>query len=137
VALDQIMPGRYDQVALAGAALAGVIDFGPYPKPHWRQTLLEHIHLSMTLPHHEIKSILVLEHRTCGAYKQFGLLTDASSEQDEKDEHDLQTRRFAELVEAIFPKAHLYIDSYLLGIEPVKAKDAGKPLIERLHRSAR
>ena len=111
-ALDKILPGRYDQLVLAGAALAGVIDFGVYPKPHWSQTLLEHIHLSMTLPHHEIKSILVLEHKTCGAYKQFGLISDDSSDQDEEDEHKLQVDRFANLVKATFPRARLLVASY-------------------------
>ena len=135
-ALDRILPGRYDQVVLAGAALAGVIDFGKEPKPHWSRTLLEHVELSMTLPHHEIKSILNLEHRTCGAYKKFGLLGESPSPQEEQDAHARQAQRFAELVASTFPKANLYFASYLLDTAPIDAQKAKRPIITELYRSA-
>jgi hypothetical protein len=63
----------YDQINLAGASL-GVVDIIT-EKPQWRQTLLDHIGLSMTL--HPIRGVLILDHRTCGAFRAFKLLTTA------------------------------------------------------------
>jgi carbonic anhydrase len=63
---------RYDQVALAGAGLAAVIDFPPHPKPHWQQTFIEHVSISSIL--HSISTVLVMDHRDCGAFRAFGLL---------------------------------------------------------------
>lgn len=134
-ALDAILPRRYDQVALAGAALAGVIDFGPTPKPHWSQTLLEHVQLAMTLPHHEISSILVLEHRTCGAYEKFGLLDPSPPEQHEADVHAGQVCKFAELVAATYPGADLYIAGYLLGTSGHEWMDSDRDFIRELYTS--
>jgi len=63
----------YDQINLAGASL-GVVDVIT-EKPQWRQTMLDHIGLSMTL--HPICGVLILNHRTCGAFREFKLLTTA------------------------------------------------------------
>lgn len=38
----------YDHVCLAGAGLSPVIDFGPDRKPHWQQTFLEHVAISLS-----------------------------------------------------------------------------------------
>lgn len=63
----------YDQINLAGASL-GVVDIVT-EKPGWRQTMLDHIGLSMTL--HPICGVLILDHRTCGAFRAFKLLKEA------------------------------------------------------------
>jgi hypothetical protein len=133
MALDRIMPGRYDQVVLAGAALAGVIDFGKNPKPHWSETLLEHVGLSITLKHHNIKSILVLEHRTCGAYKVFKLLGENPKQEIEYKAHNKQFQKFAKLVKTKFPSANLYIAGLLLDAAPEDAIKANRPIITELN----
>lgn len=121
VALDEIFPKRYDQVVLAGASLAGVIDFGPPgPKLHWSQTLIDHILLSRTL--HHIAAILVLEHRDCGAYKEFAHVPEHPDPREEEQEHTLQYERFVRLLARNIPDApklpNLLMEAHLLGESP-------------------
>jgi hypothetical protein len=69
------LTGQYDQVILAGAALGAVVPAKP-ADPCWHQTFFDHLGLARKL--HNIKMVLVMEHRDCGAYgpKGFGLLPD-------------------------------------------------------------
>ena len=54
---------NFDQVALAGAALAAVSDkFPSSNKAFW-----DHVGIAKSL--HHIKKLVVLDHRDCGAYK--------------------------------------------------------------------
>ena len=54
---------EYDQVELAGAALAAVS-----PKfPSSNQAFWDHVGIAKTL--HNIKKVIVVDHRDCGAYK--------------------------------------------------------------------
>ncbi len=54
---------EYDQVELAGAALAAVS-----PKfPSSNQAFWDHVAIAKTL--HNIKKVIVVDHRDCGAYK--------------------------------------------------------------------
>jgi hypothetical protein len=87
---------RYDQVCLAGAGLAAVIDFPPHPKPNWSSTFVEQVAISKKL--HSIVAVVVLEHRTCGAYKEFGLLNDSSTDEEEKQVHHEQVLRMEKLL---------------------------------------
>src|SRR5258708_6427945 len=52
----------YDQVILAGAALALTDSYTE--RDHWSKSFLEHIDLSTDL--HDIAGVLILDHRTCG-----------------------------------------------------------------------
>ncbi len=59
----QHLTNDYDQVALAGAALAAVS-----PKfPSSNKAFWDHVGIAKTL--HNIKKVVVLDHRDCGAYK--------------------------------------------------------------------
>jgi hypothetical protein len=92
----------YDQVCLAGAGLSPVIDFGADRKPHWQQTFLEHVAVSLAL--HSISRVLVMDHRDCGAYRKFGLLTDGDTDKPkEKKVHQQQAKRLQALMKAEFP----------------------------------
>lgn len=84
---------KYDQVSLAGAGLSGVVDFGDNQKPNWASTFLDQVGLSKTL--HTISAVVVLEHRTCGAYKYFKLLGEAPTEDEERNAHEKQTQWLA------------------------------------------
>ena len=56
------MKGKYDQVALAGAALAAVS-----PKfPYWNKTFWQHLQVAIDL--HRIHQVMVIDHRDCGAF---------------------------------------------------------------------
>jgi carbonic anhydrase len=109
-AADGYFHKRYDQLSLAGAGLAGVVDFPPHPKPTWGGTFLEHVALSAKM--HVIKAVVVLEHRNCGAYKEFGLLRDGCSADEEERVHADQIGRLERLLHAHFP--NLITDFFLL-----------------------
>jgi hypothetical protein len=72
----------YDQINLAGASL-GAVDLVTQ-EPSWRETLLDHVGLSMRL--HPIRGVLILDHRTCGAYREFKLLTTAQENTPKEEE---------------------------------------------------
>lgn len=68
----------YDQLVLAGASLAATKSHTQ--RSHWQKTFLEHVGMSIDL--HNIRGVLILDHRTCGAFKGFGLLTRADDNSD-------------------------------------------------------
>ena len=109
---------KYDQLALAGAGLAGVLDAPPHPKPSWRDTFIEHVALSKKL--HNISAVIVLEHRTCGAYKEFGLLRDGCTPEEELQAHNKQVGRLKSVLDHQFPD--IMVDFFLLDAEPEKDK---------------
>jgi carbonic anhydrase len=80
---DADLVGRYDHVILAGAALGAVVR----GKEHWHKTFFDHLALAEKL--HDVKTVIVLEHRDCGAYgpKGFGLLPDNPTPQEERRVH--------------------------------------------------
>ena len=65
---ERYMTGRglrnkYDQVILAGAALGALT--GKYPA--WGTTFWDHLGLAIQL--HQIRKVMLMDHRDCGAYK--------------------------------------------------------------------
>src|ERR1700745_115023 len=77
------LAGNYDHVILAGAALGAVVP----QKPHWHQTFFDHLGLAREL--HNIKGVLVMEHKNCGAYglKGFRLLPENPTPVEERRVH--------------------------------------------------
>jgi hypothetical protein len=77
------LTNEYDQVALAGASLAGVS-----PKfPSSNAAVWDHVGIAKQL--HHIKKVIVLDHRDCGAYKvafgkDFAAAHDAETAQHKK-----------------------------------------------------
>ena len=57
------LTNKYDQVSLAGAALAATTE----KYPAWGQTFWEHLDVAITL--HKIRKVMVIHHRDCGAFK--------------------------------------------------------------------
>lgn len=120
---------RYDHLALAGAGLAGVIDFPPHKKPEWAETVVQHIALSIML--HDIGAVVILDHRDCGAYRAFGLLPSRPVQKDhetddefrerldeyyskEAYQHIRQINRLIGVIEDTFPNVGLILDGFLL-----------------------
>lgn len=82
---------KYDHVALAGAALGAVVE----QKPHWREVFLDHLNLARQL--HKIEGgIVIMEHRDCGAYREFGLLEPNPDPNVERAAHKAQVDTFIE-----------------------------------------
>src|ERR1044072_9439275 len=79
--ISEKMEGRkYDQVILAGAALGVVQD----ERAHWGKTFFDHLGLAIEL--HDVHTVIVMEHRECGAYGPppgFGKLPDKPDRDEE------------------------------------------------------
>ena len=117
----------YDHVCLAGAGLAPVVDFGPDRKPHWEQTFLEHVAISVTL--HSIRTVMVMDHRDCGAYRKFGLLLkEESGTTKEMNVHFHHMRRLKSLLKKEF--SDLEFRGVLLPIEPERDMETGKLIMK-------
>ncbi len=112
--------GDYDHVIVAGAELGPVIDFGPEPKPHWRDFFLDHLKLSKSL--HNISKVLVLGHEDCGAYKKFVGQIDP---QDEESVH----LKYAEKLKALINEQGLSLEfeaHMLRSVRDVRAESRQK-----------
>jgi hypothetical protein len=120
---------KYDHFILAGASLGALLDFNndhlPQPKPpktkpalpriHWQQVFIEHLQLATQL-HTQIHSIIIIEHRKCGAYETFlepGLMND---EAREKAAHKQQADKLEQLIYRIKPG--LTVTKWLASLDP-------------------
>ena len=98
--IAELMKGtKYDHVTLAGAALGAVVP----EKPKWHEMFFDHVKLAIDL--HNIKRVIVMEHRDCGAYseKGFARLLPGFTDDDERKVHDDQVAELAKGVRTRFP----------------------------------
>lgn len=107
------LSGKFDHVIAAGAELGPVVDFPPDPRLHWQQFFLEHLALAREL--HNIKRVLVLGHRDCGAYRKFKLLPENPTPDEERAAHAAQANRLEALVKRFHPT--LAVDKFLLSLK--------------------
>jgi hypothetical protein len=75
----------YDHVVLAGASLGALQE----TYPGWRCTFFDHLKLAIRL--HNVKDIYIVEHRNCGAYREF--LEKDYKDTDEEQLQELQDHR--------------------------------------------
>lgn len=112
--VERYMSGRglrdkYDHVVLAGASLGAVTD----KFPAWNQTFWEHLDIAITL--HDIKSVIVMDHRDCGAYK---VILGADSVKDAKTEKDTHAVRLKQLKGAINKKhPKLAVETLIMALD--------------------
>jgi carbonic anhydrase len=100
--------GKYDQMILAGAGL-GIIH-----KEEWRITFLDQLRFS--IEKHGADAVLILEHRDCGAYREFLGVT-ADDPAREKAAHIENSRKAMDAILREFPQLHGNIHSLLLPVE--------------------
>jgi carbonic anhydrase len=101
---------KYDIFSLAGAAA------GANEKPKWRDTLIEHIQTARKIKH-MINHLIILEHRDCGAYKEFfGLEWAKVTPKVELASHQAQVIKLSKALKKAFKKEipDLTIASFLL-----------------------
>jgi carbonic anhydrase len=60
---SQGLRGKYDHLILAGAAL------GVMHQDEWRITFFDQ--LRFAIEHHQVTQLIIVEHRDCGAYREF------------------------------------------------------------------
>ncbi|HET9225227.1 MAG TPA: carbonic anhydrase [Thermoanaerobaculia bacterium] len=82
----------YDHAILAGASL-GVFT-GIYPA--WASTFWEHLEVAIAL--HGINTVIILDHRDCGAYREFEALLDTPERNVERDIHQHYMDRLGGLI---------------------------------------
>jgi len=123
--------GKYDHFILAGAALGATLDFGtdhlPAPTPpdckcppflpriHWQQVFIEHIQIALQL-HNTIHTVIIIEHRECGAYKTFLEPAGYSSATVEKAAHKAQADKLEAIIKGYFPS--LTVIKWLASLSP-------------------
>lgn len=112
--IERYMSGRglrdkYDHVILAGAALGAVTE----KFPAWNKTFWEHLDIAIQL--HNIHTVIVMDHRDCGAYKVILGPAHASDPKTELDTHAGQLRKLAGLLRDKYPK--LKVEMLLMALD--------------------
>jgi hypothetical protein len=82
----------YDHTILAGASLG--VFAGIYPA--WASTFWEHLEVAIAL--HGIHTVFILDHRDCGAYREFEALPEAPDPDLERTIHQHYMGRLGALI---------------------------------------
>lgn len=112
--IERYMTGRglrekYDHVVLAGASLGATT--ARYPA--WNKTFWEHLDLAITL--HRIRSVIVMDHRDCGAYKLILGAEHVKDPQIEKETHAAQLRKLRGMIREKYPD--LEVETLLMALD--------------------
>jgi carbonic anhydrase len=101
------LDANYDHMILAGASL-GVTNT---VFPHWGQSFRDHLDLAIKL--HNIKRVIILDHRECGSYRViFG--TNLSGD-EEKAQHARELHRLARDIHDAYPS--LEVEKLLMALD--------------------
>lgn len=99
---------NYDHIVLAGASLGAVTD----KYPAWSRTFWDHLDLAVNL--HQIHTVMVMDHRDCGAYKIL-LGEDYSKDTDrETAEHTVRLTQLTDMINKKYPK--IEVETLLMGL---------------------
>jgi hypothetical protein len=88
------LTNRYDHVILAGASL-GALGGCSADYQHWKKTFFDHLAVAYKL--HHIKDVYILEHRDCGAYREF-LGKEGDFDEGEDKREEACHRKYAEML---------------------------------------
>jgi hypothetical protein len=102
--------GRYDHLILAGASL------GVTHNESWTKTFEEHLEFSLI--HHRAKKVLILDHRDCGAFREFLGVTQDDSHR-ELDAHKKQALVAMRHIVKRFPQLKGNVHALLLPIQHI------------------
>ena len=100
---------KYDHVILAGASLGAVTD----KYPAWSKTFWEHLDIAIKL--HHVHTVIVLDHRDCGAYKVILGADHAKDPGIEKDTHAAQLKKLKTQIAQKYPK--LKVETLLMALD--------------------
>lgn len=115
----------YDEVAMPGASLA-LTQTG---HPHWKETLEDIVALVEKL--HNIKRIILLDHRDCGAYKLIKGNKYSKTKEIETESHKETLLEAKKILEKKFPNLKVY--TMLLGLDGVVENFHEKESSEKGH----
>lgn len=103
------MRERYDHVVLAGAALGAITS----RFPAWNQTFWDHLDVAIQL--HHIHTVIVLDHRDCGAYKVILGPAHAADPALERDTHAGQLHALRAQIAQRYPA--LKVETLLMALD--------------------
>jgi carbonic anhydrase len=112
--IERYMTGRglrdkYDHIVLAGASLGAVTN----KYPAWNKTFWEHLDIAIKL--HNIHTVIVMDHRDCGAYKVILGEAHAKDHRVETDTHGAQLKKIKALINKKYPK--LKVETLLMALD--------------------
>lgn len=88
------MAGKYDHIVLAGASI-GVLN---QTFPTWGRTFWDHVKVAIDL--HQVKTLMIMDHRDCGAYKVFLGADHAKTRAAETEAHAAQLYTLRDQIKA-------------------------------------
>ena len=100
---------KYDHIVLAGASLGAVTN----KYPAWNKTFWEHLDIAIKL--HNIHTVIVMDHRDCGAYKVILGEAHAKDHRVETDTHGVQLKKLKALINRKYPK--LKVETLLMALD--------------------
>ena len=100
---------KYDRVALAGASLAAVTK----AYPEWGLAFWSHLDVALKL--HEIKKVMVIDHRDCGAYRTILGAEAVATPEMELDVHRTTLQEVRRRIRTKFPQ--LDVELGLMGLD--------------------
>jgi carbonic anhydrase len=101
--------GKYDHFVLAGASLGAIND----KYPAWNKTFWEHLEIAIKL--HNVHTVIVMDHRDCGAYKVILGAEHVKDHQIETDTHAAQLKKVKNLIHEKHPK--LKVETLLMALD--------------------
>jgi hypothetical protein len=103
------MVDKYDHVILAGSSLGATTD----KFPAWGTTFWEHLDIAIKL--HNIHTVVVMDHRDCGAYKVILGPEHAAEPKLEKDTHATHLKKLKGMILQKHPS--LKVETVLMGLD--------------------
>jgi hypothetical protein len=103
------LTNKYDHVILAGASLGA--DNKKFPA--WRKTFWEHLQVAITL--HRIHTVMIMDHKDCGAYRVILGEHAVGTPELEMKAHTAQLRSLARQIKAQHPK--LKVELLLMSLD--------------------
>jgi len=100
---------KYDHVVLAGASLGAITD----KYPSWNETFWDHLSIAIEL--HNIRTVIVLDHRDCGAYKVILGPEHAKDPKVERDIHAVQLQKLKGMISKRYPE--LKVETLLMSLD--------------------
>jgi carbonic anhydrase len=103
------MRNKYDHIVLAGASLGAVQD----RYPAWSKTFWEHLDIALKL--HNVHTVVIIDHRDCGAYKVI-LGEDLAKDRDRETEvHAQHLARLGAAIKKRHPR--LEVELHLMALD--------------------
>jgi len=100
---------RYDHIVLAGASLGALTD----RYPAWSRTFWDHVEIARQL--HQVHTVILLDHRDCGAYKVILGAEHAKDPATEREAHATQLRRLKAQIATKHPS--LKVETLLMALD--------------------